>query len=79
MAPDIDWKPWSSEARDHQDVGSPEEDHEDEEGWSTSSTETTLYGVVQPGEKASGRPYSNLPVPNRAFKKVREGLFNRGV
>ncbi|KAK4815546.1 hypothetical protein QYF61_003638 [Mycteria americana] len=34
--------------------------------------------VVQPGEeKAPGRPYSSLPVPEGAYKKAGEGLFTR--
>jgi len=32
--------------------------------------------VVQPGEeKAAGRPYSSLPVPEGAYRKDGEGLF----
>ena len=35
-------------------------------------------GAVQPGEeKAPGRPYSSLPVPEGASKKAGEGLFTR--
>jgi len=35
-------------------------------------------GAVQPGEeKAPGRPYSNLPVPEEAYRKDRENLFSR--
>jgi len=35
-------------------------------------------GVVQPGEeKAAGRPYCGLPVPEEAYKKAGEGLFTR--
>jgi len=33
-------------------------------------------GAVQPGEeKAPGRPYSSLPVPEEAYKKSGEGLL----
>jgi len=33
-------------------------------------------GVVQPGEdKAAGRPYSSLPVPEAAYKKAGKGLY----
>ena len=34
--------------------------------------------VVQPGEeKAPGRPYSSLPVPEGAYRKAGGGLFTR--
>jgi len=37
-----------------------------------------IVGAVQPGEeKAAGRPYSSLPVPEGACKKTVEGLFTR--
>jgi len=37
-------------------------------------------GVAQPGEeKALGRPYSSLPVPEGAYKKAGEGVFTRHV
>jgi len=35
-------------------------------------------GAVQPGEeKALGRPYCSLPVPEEAYKRAGEGLFTR--
>ena len=35
-------------------------------------------GAVQPGqERASGRPYCNLPVPEGAYRKAGEELFTR--
>ena len=35
-------------------------------------------GAVQPGEdKAAGRPYCSLPVPEEACKQAREGFFTR--
>ena len=35
-------------------------------------------GAVQPGEeKAPGRPYCSLPVPEGAYNKAGEGLFTR--
>jgi len=35
-------------------------------------------GILQPGEeKATGRPYSSLPVHEGVYKKAGEGLFTR--
>ena len=46
------------------------------EGWSTSAERV---GAVQPGEeKAAGRPYSSLPVPERGpYRKDGENIFSR--
>jgi len=43
-----------------------------------SYEERLRVGVVQPEEeKAVGRPYSSLPVPEGAYKRAGEGLFTR--
>ena len=43
-----------------------------------SCEERLRVGAVQPGEeKTLGRPQSNLPVPEGAYKKAREGLSTR--
>jgi len=45
------------------------------EGWNTSPEGA---GAVQPGEeKAPGRPYSSLSLPEGAYRKARKGLFTR--
>ncbi|GAB0178307.1 hypothetical protein GRJ2_000296000 [Grus japonensis] len=42
------------------------------------SCEDRLRECVQPGEeKAPGRPYSSLPIPEGAYRKAGEGLFTR--
>ena len=37
-------------------------------------------GAVQPGEeKAAGRPYSSLPVPEGALQDIWRGTFYKGI
>jgi len=37
-------------------------------------------GIVQPGEeKASGRLYCSLPVPEGAYEKAGDGAFYKGM
>jgi len=58
----------------------PKEGHEDDQraGASLLQRHAERLGVVQPGEqKAPGKPYCSLPVPEGAYKKVREGRFTR--
>ena len=47
-------------------------------GQSQAQKKAETVGAVQPGEeKAPGRPYGSLPVPEGAYKKEGEGLFTR--
>ena len=65
----------------HEDVGAgPEEGHKDDHraGAPPLWGQAERDGVFWPGgQKALRRPYSRLPIPERACRKAGEGLFVR--
>ena len=65
----------------HRPVGAgPEKGHKNDQrdGTPLLGGKAERGGAIQPGEeKPPGRPYSSLPVPERAYKKAGEGLFTR--
>jgi len=59
---------------------SPEEGHKDDPraGAPLLGAKAERFGAVQPGEeKAVGRPYSSLPVPEGAYRKYGESILSR--